>query len=181
MNEICSICQIQILSTEDIKICGICKTKYHLECWNEISGCATFQCANNTNIDYPEEENILDVQKGIKTCPMCGETISIDLKTCPYCYEHFDTTAPISQEEIKNKYSKIEIIILEKKGATWIFIISLFGITAPFNLIFGISWYIKNKQKLIESSPTYNLLALIGFIISGFYIILFLIAIILNT
>ena len=180
MNEICSICQTQISSSANIKVCEICGAKYHLECWDEIKGCASFQCPNNPRFS-PDTGITEEFQTGVKTCPMCGESIELNVKVCPYCSEQFDTIAPISQAEIKEKYSKSDEKIPENKVVVWIFGISLFGITAPFLLIFGISWYLKNKQILIEHSPAYNLLAKISFFVSGFYLLLFILAIIFNA
>ena len=118
---------------------------------------------------------------GNKTCPMCGESIHINLKACPHCSEQFDTTAPISLNEIRQKYAGNPEKIPEMKTAVWIFIIALLGITAPLILIFAPGWHSKNKRVLIDHSPIHNLLVIMSLIVSGFYMLLFVLAIVFNV
>jgi hypothetical protein len=180
----CPICQTSILPNENIMTCEGCKVKYHLECWKERGGCTTLGCKFNP-YDIRTHNNPL-LQRTYwgaetKTCPMCGETIRIGEPKCSYCGEEFDTTAPLTPEEVKERFVKPPEKIKENKGAIIIFICGLLGITAPFNLLFGGLWYKENKEKLKRLSPMHNLLAIVGLSISGFYSLVIFLAIIFSS
>ncbi|MFQ5788290.1 MAG: hypothetical protein ACE5H1_09955 [Thermodesulfobacteriota bacterium] len=179
---ICAICQTSIQATEVTKKCEKCQSEYHVECWNEIGGCGTYGCEMAVIQKIQSEQAAGYTYWGMETkvCPMCGETIKIDELRCPHCKESFDTIAPISREEIKRKFKKWPRKIEENKGALSIFIFAVFGITAPFVLVFGGLWYKENRQILREESPLYNLLALVGLSVSGFYLFLMLLGIFLS-
>ena len=184
MTKICSICQISILPDERIKSCEKCQTEYHDECWNENGGCGTYGCEMAPVSEKGLNERVReDVYWGAETkvCPMCGETIKVSELSCPYCKEQFSTIAPISSQEVKDRYAKKPRKIEENKGAIIILIFGLLGITAPFTLIFGGIWYNKNGGKLREASPIHNLLAIVGLLVSVFYTILILIGILSSS
>jgi len=184
MQKNCAICQTSLLPNEAIKICDRCKAEYHVECWNENGGCGTYGCEMAPMKDKGQSEQAVeDIYWGAKTkvCPMCGETIKISELSCPYCKSNFDTVAPISTQEVKDKLTKKPRKIEENKGAIKVFIFGLLGITAPLNLIFGGIWYKANRWKLREASPIHNLLAIIGLSVSVFYSILILVGILLSS
>jgi len=55
MNESCPYCREDI-SSEQKKICGVCKTPHHFDCWNENGGCTVFGCTEG-----PKEESKISV------------------------------------------------------------------------------------------------------------------------
>jgi len=181
MENICTICQTSFLPDETIKKCERCKCKFHLECWNENGGCATYGCINSPKMTKTSEQFWEQTFWGTKTkiCPMCRETIKVGELRCPYCNEQFDTIEPISSEEIKDRLTKRPQDIRENKGAILIFICGLLGISAPFNLVFGGIWYQKNRKKLKEASPIHNLLAIVGLSVSVIYTLLIAIGVFL--
>lgn len=181
MEKICSICQTSLSSEDSMKVCGHCKSEFHLDCWDENGGCATYGCINSPKAEKINEQFQEQTFWGVetKTCPMCGETIKVSELRCPYCNELFDTIVPITSQEIKDRITKRPQDSRENKGAILIFICGLLGITAPFNLFFGGIWYQQNRKKLKEASPTYNLLAIVGLSVSVIYSLLIVIGVFL--
>ena len=140
---ICSICKSPITSNEETIKCGNCQNEFHLDCWNENGGCGIPGCSNVPTIKKKLGETT-------KVCPACGEKINLDVLTCPFCNESFETIAPLTSDELKGKYSPKRSVPKQAKGAIWVLIFGLIGITAPFNLIFGGIWYSQNKKILKE-------------------------------
>lgn len=178
----CLICKNPILPEEEIKTCEKCKYDFHLECWNENGGCGTPGCLKlpkKVKEHVQEFEGTTYWGATTKPCPACGETINVDELVCPFCKERFETIAPISAEDMKRSYTRRQPEVKEKKGAIIIFICSLIGITAPFNLLFGGIWYKQKRKILKEASPMHNLLAIVGLLISVVYSVLILLGILL--
>lgn len=44
--QLCAICQSKIAVGDEVRNCEKCLLSYHLECWNENKGCATYGCPN---------------------------------------------------------------------------------------------------------------------------------------
>ncbi len=50
---LCPVCQTDVSEEGGKVTCAECKSVYHLECWQDNFGCATFGC-KNTNVLKPE-------------------------------------------------------------------------------------------------------------------------------
>jgi len=181
---ICSICKSSIIQDETIKRCESCNYDFHFECWTENDGCGTPGCVNLPKKIEQATEVMNDTspwEAETKICPLCAERIAINSYQCPYCQEHFNTTAPLTADDIKNQHNhNQESEFPEKKWAIVIFISGLLGITAPFNLIIGGIWFYGIRQKLLAESPALYFLTLIGLIFSIIYLILFIIGLLLS-
>lgn len=172
----CSICQTSIEEGDAITVCNSCQCQFHSECWQDNGGCAMPGCKNapislKKAGELPWERTFWGATN--KICPSCGETIKVGELICPFCNESFDSVEPIRQEEFKDRLIGRTAEVPEKKIAVIIFICGLLGITAPFNLFLGGTWYFQKRKILHESSPLYNLLAVSGLLISIFYCIIF--------
>lgn len=42
--KVCPVCQGEIRLGEDVRVCEHCKLPYHVTCWEENGGCATYGC-----------------------------------------------------------------------------------------------------------------------------------------
>lgn len=179
----CSICKSAINQDETIKRCESCNYDFHLECWTDNEGCGTPGCVNLPKTTERAAEVINDTspwETETKTCPYCAEQIAINSYQCPYCKENFNTTAPLTADDIKYRYNdNRKSDFEEKKWAIIIFICGLLGITAPFNLVLGGIWFKDNRQKLHAESPALYFLTLFGLIFSIIYLILFIIGMLL--
>jgi hypothetical protein len=169
-----------ISQDEESKTCDKCSSKFHLECWQENGGCATYGCKNAPEpvkepVDQSDNKSYWGART--KTCPICGEIIEVYSEKCPYCGEVFEDVQPLSAAEYKEKLTRRPALNEKARGALTIFIVGLLGITAPFNLIFGGNWYKKNKEELKEKSPMHNILAVMGLTVSAIYTFLFFLGI----
>jgi hypothetical protein len=180
MEKMCAIWQMLISPADETKACEKCHSKFHVECWDENGGCATYGCENApAAVKDPGEELERRSFWGAKTksCPMCGEILEVYAEKCKYCNESFEDVEPMTREEFKTKRTGRPGLIKENKGAVKVFIFGLLAITAPFNLFIGGKWYKENKEKLKEESPLHNLLAVIGLTVSAIYTFLIFIGI----
>ncbi|UCH98592.1 MAG: hypothetical protein JSV88_02850 [Candidatus Aminicenantes bacterium] len=165
---------------DELKICEKCNSKFHLDCWQENGGCATYGCENAPELikktgDQPDKKSYWGART--KKCPICGEIIEVYSEKCPYCGEVFEDVQPISAAEYKAKLTRRPTGYKQNRGALTIFIVGLLGITGPFNLVFGGKWYKDNKEELKEKSPLYHILAVLGLTVSAIYTFLLLMGI----
>ena len=72
--QICSLCRSSIQLAEDLRYCEHCKQPYHLECWTENRGCATYGCRNAPGAAAQISSPPLSVLK-VETDKSCGKTI----------------------------------------------------------------------------------------------------------
>ncbi len=112
-----------------------------MDCWNENGGCGTPGCPNLPKVTRKHDERAVeDSYWGVttKVCPACGETIKVSELVCPFCNENFETMAPLTAADVKERYiRRPPPEVPQKKGALIVFICGLLGCVAPFNLIFG--------------------------------------------
>ncbi len=170
----CIICQLAIQTEEESVTCEKCQCVFHAECWQDLGGCGTYGCENSPTL---QKESLA---QSTKKCPFCQESIPADTMACPYCRERFNTILPqTAQDIVRERWGPRRApSIKENKGALWVFICGLLGITAPFNLIIGGSWYLQNRRALKSVSPMYNLLAIVGLAVSVIYSLIFFVAIV---
>lgn len=184
MEKTCAICQIGLEPGHAITVCPGCKSEYHQGCWQENRGCATYGCPNAP--PALKREGILPGEQAYwgattKTCPACGETIGVGELVCPFCRERFESPTPLTPEDMQRHAGGHRPLATEgRTGALLLFILSLFGCTAPFILLVGGIWYAQNGRKLREGSPLHRILALVGLGIAGFYCLIFIVGSLLN-
>jgi hypothetical protein len=175
---LCSICKDPLLAQQTIRTCEVCEFRFHADCWNENGGCGTPGCANLPTIQRKQNiEGATYYGATTKACPACGETIKVNEINCVYCREQFHTIEPITSDELKEKLTWRPPQIEQNKGALTVFLCSLLGFTAPFNLLFGGIWYWHNGKVLRDASPVHNLLAVTGLLISALYFFIILLGI----
>jgi uncharacterized CHY-type Zn-finger protein len=71
---------------KNVKVCPICETPHHEECWNENGGCTTFGC----EMAPTRRKEVIDLSRMVgSTCPFCGDLIKGNqiprIKICPSC------------------------------------------------------------------------------------------------
>ena len=67
------------------------------------------------------------------------------------------------------------------RGAVMIFAAGILGIPAPINIVWGSIWYRRNRKALKAASAVHNLLAVIGLALSGLYLVLALIGLVMSS
>lgn len=172
---LCAICQTSLEDDQARTACPGCASTYHPPCWEANGGCATYGCGNAPQ--PPEADSRGPGQMTSwgameKTCPMCGERINVSETKCPFCRTDFGTAQPITREDVRARFSSATAQNALKKYAVAIMLVSLLGVTGPFNLLIGGAWYAVKRRELKRRCPLHGLLAKIGLCISAVYTLL---------
>ncbi len=150
--------------------CPGCAALYHQECWAELGGCATYGCPRMVEVKKPEDEAPTYWGTTEKTCPMCAEKIPISALVCPHCHTTFDDPRPMTREDLLPK-SEDPALAGYRKGAAWLFILSLLGCTSPLALLIGGFWYWSHRREIARAGATSQALSLIGLGICLLYLV----------
>ncbi|HRE40543.1 MAG TPA: RING finger protein [Ignavibacteria bacterium] len=106
---VCPYCHSNIKQGTDLKICPVCETPHHIECWQENNGCTSFGCSENPETkkqnqsviipEIPEPEEIISVFP----CPNCSKEIEEGSSYCKFCgYKLIN----ISEENKNSEFEK---------------------------------------------------------------------------
>jgi hypothetical protein len=160
----CAICQTEIGPRDQRMHCPECNVSYHADCWNDNGGCAIYGCAA-----VPPTEKLQDVEvpvsywgKEDKACPACGQSIMAVALRCRFCGATFESARPRDRHEfVADVVRKQRTPELQKKSI-WVLVTGLMPFTAPFCLIIGGLWYLRNKREIAAAPTATRALALIG-------------------
>ena len=166
---VCQICLHPIFENQETVACPDCQAQYHRECREELGGCATYGCAQMLEVKKADgPSNWWGTTE--KRCPMCAETIPVSSLECPYCHTSFAETRPISKEELlptdedpsKRAY---------QRGATWLLLVSLAGVTSPLALLAGGAWYLARRNQIAQAGAMVRATVLISLAICLIWIV----------
>lgn len=124
-------------------------------------------------VEIKKAEDIEETHWGAthKQCPICVEMIPVGALVCPYCKTTFKEKRPLTREELLPQMEDPSLREY-RRGAMWLFILSLLGCTSPFVLLFGGIWYRSHRKEIAEAGPTARALSLIGLGICVLYIVI---------
>ena len=109
------------------KICELCGTPHHKECWEENKGCTTYGCSNNPNTDSKGEitfgsidignQTIAEIKRDLETerkkvkdtinCPKCNIPINKNSYFCNHCGFYMkEDTSKKGTEQFEKEYQK---------------------------------------------------------------------------
>ena len=183
----CLICKSPIQPAEPAKTCEKCLNVFHQECWDDNGGCGTPGCSS---FPRPSGRAASRGPRAIGGPPArhvrpAGKRSPWALLVCPYCGQSFDSECPVTTDELKGQLTGLPVEEEPRppqlRGAVTIFVAGILGFLAPVNLIWGSIWYRRNRKALKAASAAHNLLALVGLALSGLYLILVLIALVLSS
>lgn len=165
----CAICQCPLESWETKTACPDCHTEYHLECWQENEGCATYGCPR-----VPPTVHRSDIEipcsywgRETKRCPSCGREIQAAAVRCRNCGIVFGSSRPESAREFDRRSSFEMNLPQYAKTITWIFVLSLIPCTAPLAAIYGLGWYASHTSDIKLLPAIYSALLKIGIAIGS--------------
>jgi hypothetical protein len=115
-----------------------------------------------------------------KTCPYCAEKIPMATLQCIYCRAVFEDIRPVAREDVLPKFENPRVRELRSQ-AKRLFVFSVLGVTSPFALIFGWSWYRSNREELERTGGNTRALALIGLGICVLYMLMLVLGILVFT
>jgi hypothetical protein len=151
----CSICHTLIQEADARADCPECQQEYHQSCWTELGGCGTYGCKKAAVAEKPPPPVLVGSGWGdTKECPSCGQNIGSSLLVCR-CSATFPYADPMTRAEYVVWCQKEQSIKSSKTTLLMMFIVSLFGITAPVTgPIAGFyAWY--SREKLAGQNGTY--------------------------
>jgi len=82
--QICGICQSQILPGEATTACPSCSLNYHVECWRENRGCATYGCAQVGALDAEAPDRASAPEAGVVHEPALAASTVESPRTFPW-------------------------------------------------------------------------------------------------
>ncbi len=172
----CPICLTAFDPGSPARSCPSCGQFHHVECWDEVGGCATYGCdqAPRAEKEAPAEAPV-SAWGDTKKCPACQETIKAIALKCRYCGTEFDTVDPLSARDLRRKLERSEKRGTLEKTCVGLFVAALFGCLAPIVLIAGLAVVLPNRRELGRSGPLYLVLGYSAIGISALYSILFVI------
>ncbi|QDV49793.1 RING finger protein [Gimesia fumaroli] len=180
---VCPICQSDIQANESCVQCPDCDQTHHRECWSEIGGCGTYGCQQApAPVDSDKTSQVpLTAWGDTKECPACGEVIkSIALK-CRYCSTTFDSTDPMSLNDLKNQYDRGERVDSMRNSVIGLFVFSMIGILAPLALLVSLIYVLPRRKQLSQSGPITSILAWVSVALNIFYTLLMFLFFILSN
>ena len=77
IDKTCPFCKTAITEEDSVKICPVCGIPHHQECWEENSGCTTFECSEQHY--KPQDGAESDV------CEKCGASMNKGQAFCSRC------------------------------------------------------------------------------------------------
>jgi hypothetical protein len=171
----CSICYTVVSQGESITACPECQTDYHKTCWDEIGGCGSYGCKQAAVAQKPPVPVLVGAGWGdTKDCPSCMRPISSSLLVCS-CGARFPWADPMTPDEYRSSVAKDRAIVSARKALSWLFLLSLIGVTAPVaGPIAGIyAW--RRRDRLAGTGGTYLAMGYGSAAIGAFYSILIVI------
>jgi hypothetical protein len=127
----CAICGTRIQPADATQACPDCHQAYHLSCWQEVGGCATFGCPQAPVAQKPPAPAMVGGGWGdFKNCPACGARIGASLLVCA-CRATFPSAAPMTPEEYALWTEEMRSAKSLKTTITVLFLLSLTGVLAP--------------------------------------------------
>lgn len=162
--KLCAICQTAIDRGAEVGRCPECESPFHIECWNENGGCATYGC--KLMPETVKETDPLAPQthwgQEEKECPMCAEKIKVAATRCKHCKTVFDSAAPITRTEFAARVKRHHQQKDGKRAVTVIFVLGLLPCTAPMCLLFGGLWMLGNKEVVRKLPATHQAFGWVG-------------------
>ncbi|MFC1612194.1 RING finger protein [Myxococcota bacterium] len=159
----CAICQTTIGDGEEVGRCSKCDTPFHVECWDENGGCATYGCELMPETVKPQTAEVPDSYWGQqdKQCPRCGSTIKVAALRCRHCGATFESRAPVSPGELAASHAGPDLGTA-RMVAVLVFITGLVPCTAPLTLVFGSIWYLASRPVIAKLPSTHRVMMILG-------------------
>jgi len=175
----CAICLRPISAADDSVACPepSCAQPYHRECWDYLGGCARYGCPQMKEVKKPEIA-VSFWGASQKQCPLCAEAIPIAALNCPFCNTPFQDIKPVTLDDMKTKRSDPALRAIHNTAIRML-IFGLLGFPSPFVLLFGGKWYRQHRKEIAQAGPATRALALMALLVSGLYLALVFLGLIL--
>ncbi|MCL4177634.1 MAG: hypothetical protein KJ072_07780 [Verrucomicrobia bacterium] len=160
----CAICQSAIAGDETRAQCPSCGAEYHLECWDELGGCATYGCPRVPAIEPLSSTDIPAAYWGQehKACPACGREILAAAVRCRHCGATFASAQPEDTAEFQERAARRQRLPRAQRAVIVLFVLSVIPCLAPLGGIAGLVWRAWNRRDLESLPAIYPALSKIG-------------------
>lgn len=151
----CSICYTLLATGEAQTSCPECQVDYHQSCWDEIGGCGSYGCKRAAVAEKPALPVLVGAGWGdAKECPACGAHIGSSMLMCR-CGARFPWADPMTKADYDEWFRAESRRKSARTALIWMFLLSLFGITAPVvGPIAGLFAY-RRRKDLASAGGTY--------------------------
>ncbi len=175
----CPYCLSALEQGQLVVVCPGCGFTHHNECWDDLGGCAVEGCPRMVEVKKAEiPANFWGATE--KICPYCAERIPIATLQCIYCRAVFEDIRPVAREDVLPKFENPRVQELRRQ-AKRLFIFSVLGLTSPFALLIGWSWYRNNRSEIERIGGNTRALSLLALGICGFYLLMLVLGILVFT
>ena len=160
----CAICQSAIAGDEARAQCPSCGAEYHLECWDELGGCATYGCPRVPAIEPLSSTDIPAAYWGQehKSCPACAREILAAAVRCRHCGATFDSAQPEDTAEFQERAARRQRVPRAQRAVIVLFVLSVIPCLAPVGGLAGWVWRARNRRDLESLPAIYPALSKIG-------------------
>ncbi len=151
----CSICGTLVRDGEPARACPECLQDYHLGCWDEIGGCATYGCKQAAVAEKKAPARMVGSGWGDeKECPRCGDSIASSLLVC-HCGARFPWADTMTKREYYEWIDEERATATTTKVLVALFIVSLSGFGAPLSGPISAYYAHKNRRRLVGPHGVY--------------------------
>ena len=127
IGKICPFCKTEIKEEDDVKVCPVCNTTHHADCWEKNKGCATFGCS--------EQHCATQHVDSSGVCQNCGAKIQEGQAFCRKCGQKIEPDTDMRQP---NNQKEDPVIYKNRKKKTVNIIISIVAVVVVFLIVFSI-------------------------------------------
>lgn len=161
---LCPYCQTATGADSDGVPCPACGARHHEDCWRENAGCGVYGCRRAPAVEGRRAVEVPVSYWGQehKHCPKCGAEIMATALRCRHCGATFDVAQPLSADAANRLEAARAKGPSLRRGAVWLFVLSVVPVTAPLGVVYGLVWYPRRREALRLQPALYAALCRLG-------------------
>ncbi len=192
---LCAICQTPIRAGERTGPCPACTSPFHVDCWVENGGCATYGCEHMPElVKESAQPTPVFAEATERPCPSCRKPIRTAARRCKHCGVIFELAAqpvgPVGRSQTLSRKPAPSPMSADASGASverggekaarLVLILGFIPCTAPFALLFGGLWYLSQRSARSRLSPTGEADVTLGLAVSAAFTVVGLVVLALS-
>ncbi len=187
---LCAICQTPIAAGERMGPCPSCASPFHVPCWEENGGCATYGC-QHMPVSVKEEaaaEPAAFWGQEEKSCPACHQRIRVAALRCKHCGSIFASAdpgelrltriggpapaadvGPVLPRRSHLHPTEVDASVAQGRETAALLLL-VFGVipcTGPLAFLVGGIWYLSGREEIAQLSPQRQMFIRLGLVAGG--------------